>query len=44
MSQPIDPWTYLRHQTEKTDRLLRQPRTERGDRITVRHRTRGPRD
>jgi hypothetical protein len=43
MSQPVDPWTYLRHQTEHTDRLLRRraPRTER---VTVHHRKPAPRD
>jgi hypothetical protein len=44
MSQPVDPWTYLRHQNERTDRLLRRRRTPNTDRVTVHHRKAGPRD
>lgn len=38
MSQPVDPWTYLRHQTEQTDRLLRRRRARSTERVTVHHR------
>ncbi|MET3804878.1 hypothetical protein ABIB25_001874 [Nakamurella sp. UYEF19] len=44
MSQPLDPWTQLRHQAEQTERLLRRRETRRSSRITVRNRAAGPRD
>ncbi|SDP00701.1 hypothetical protein SAMN04515671_2647 [Nakamurella panacisegetis] len=41
MSQPIDPWSHLRHRTEETDRLLRNRRRRNDPRVTVRTRSPG---
>ena len=36
MSQPIDPWSHLRHQSEETRRLLQNRRRRQDPRVTVR--------
>ncbi len=38
MSQPIDPWSHLRHQAEDTRRLLENRSRRRERRITTRNR------